>query len=139
MYSHLAENCLPINLLSTATFVYKNMHSNILSSIQFTDVSSRRGRSSKHNELQIPSTITNFGHKSNTSFGVKIFNSLPTDLTKLQHPVAFKWALKCHIRNESFMSSCFSNEYLKKYFWFMKSPLIHLKWNATKMDQKIRK
>ena len=118
MYAHYAENCLPIrgiNFLLTSTYMYKNIHSTVHSNIRFSQTTNRRGRSSQLNEIQLTPSRTHYGHKSITSFGAKVFNSLPTDLKKLKHPAAFKWALRCHIRNESFMSNCFSNDYLKQY------------------------
>lgn len=116
MYSHSTENCLPIrglNYILTATYIYRNIHGKIHSNINFPRITNRRGRSRHLNEIQETMSRTNYGHKSITSQGVKIFNSIPTDLKELKHPACFKWALRCHIRNESFMSNCFSNEYLK--------------------------
>jgi hypothetical protein len=118
MYSHHVENCLPIrgiNYLLTSTYIYKNLHGNILSNIKLSKTINRRGRSSQQNEIQCSSSNSHYGHKSITSFGVKIFNNLPTDLKNLKHPAAFKWALRCHLRKESFLSSCFSNDYLRRY------------------------
>jgi hypothetical protein len=118
MYTHKTENCLPIrglNFMLTATYIYKNIHGHTHSNIKFTHNSNRRGRSSQHKELQCTASNTHYGHKSITSFGVKVFNSLPIDLKNLKHPAAFKWALRCYIRNENFMSSCFTNDYLKRF------------------------
>jgi len=118
MYSHLVENCLPIraiNFLMAASFLFKNLHGNIQSNIRFPFVQNRRGRSSNQRELQYFPSRTHYGHKSITSMGVKIFNSIPVEIKNLKHSAAFKWALRCHIRNEDFLSSCFSNEFLQKY------------------------
>lgn len=118
MYTHKTENCRPIralNLLLTATYIHKCLNGFSHSNIKYTYTSHRRGRSSNNKELQISTSKTNYGHKSITSMGIKLYNSLPTDLKELKSPATFKWALRCHIRNESFMTSCFSNEYLKRY------------------------
>lgn len=118
MYLNHTENCLPIrglNFLLTSSYIFRNLHAKVHSNIRFTYVTTRRGRSSQRRNLQSTQSNTHYGHKSITSFGVNIFNSLHTDLKNCRHPAAFKWALRCDIRNKSFISACFSNEYLKRY------------------------
>jgi hypothetical protein len=118
MYFNHTESCLPIrgiNFLLSATFIYKSIHNNIRTNLNFMQPETRRGRSRNRHTLLQASYKTNYGTKSIMSHGVKIFNDLPTELKELKDPAAFKWALRCHLRNEEFISSCFSNKYLTDY------------------------
>ena len=117
MYAHLVQNCLPIraiNFVNTATYIYNNLNQKIHTNIAFDKyiISSRTRRAG---ELKKSESKTNYGQKNIRSLGVTIYNRIPQEIKFLPHMHAFKWALKCHIRNEEMMQMCFSGEYLKTF------------------------
>jgi hypothetical protein len=115
MYTHLVENCLPIraiHYINTACYIYGNIHKNIHTNIPI-EKSVTRGRSAAR--LRPVIGKTNYGKKDILSFGINIFNSIPNDIKTLKTLSSFKWALKCHIRNETFMSKCFDSSYFKEF------------------------
>ena len=115
MYTHLVQNCLPIRALhyvSTATYVYSNIHKLIHTNLVIQK-SNSRGRNA--GRLSPATSRTNYGKKNIKSIGANIFNNIPNDVKTLKSAAAFKWSLKCQIRTEIFMSNCFSNNYLKNY------------------------
>ncbi|KAL7033520.1 hypothetical protein ACKWTF_007624 [Chironomus riparius] len=116
MYTHLVQNCLPVRAISyvnAATFIYSNLSKKIHSNIVLDKVAaSNRTRST--GGLRKPLSKSNYGKKRITSFGVSIFNEIPKDLKNLPQMHAFKWALKCYIRNEDMMSVFLSANFLKK-------------------------
>jgi len=117
MYTHQVQNCLlvrAINFVNSATYLYNNLSKKIHTNIVFSKVTSS-SRTRKAGELIRSQSRTNYGHKRITSFGVGIFNVIPQDIKNLPHMHAFKWALKCHIRNEEMMSTCLSGDYLKTF------------------------
>ncbi len=119
MYLHLVESFLPVRgifFVSTASFVYNCMKHNTHTNIEFTkssDISRRSLRMS--NPLLRPTThTTNYGKKAITAIGAKIFNSVPSDITRIPHQHGFKWALRCYIRKSHFMKSFIEN-FLKSF------------------------
>jgi hypothetical protein len=113
MYTHLVENCLPLRALhyvSTAGYIYSNVNKCIHTNIVI-ERSHTRGRNAR--QLQPSISRNNYGKKNITSIGVNIFNNIPNDIRTLKTPQVFKWALKCHIRNEEFISNCFNNNYFQ--------------------------
>lgn len=117
MYTHLVENCLPIralNFISTGTYVFNNLHNKIHSNIIFSK--SNNPRKTRSEKGLVPSSArTNYGKKDITCFGIKVFNSLPSDIRQLNHTKKFKWVAQCYIREENFMEMCLSSDYLKKF------------------------
>ena len=113
MYTHLVENCLPIRALhfvNTACFIYGNIHNCIHTNISLDKIG---GRSRSSGRLRSVMAKTNYGKKDVMSIGINIFNSIPKDIQTLKTLPAFKWALKCHVRNDLFMSKCFDSSYFK--------------------------
>jgi hypothetical protein len=115
MYTHKVENHLPIrgiSLLNIATYMYQATHGKILSNINF-ETSSQLGRQGLRNmnNLRPVKARTNCGKLSIDSLGPKIFNAIPDNIKTAKHEHAFKWILKCHLRNEKFISSCFNSTF----------------------------
>jgi len=79
----------------------RKVHSNITFSKQ-----SGNTRSSVSGKLTKPFSRTISGKKRISSYAVNIFNDLKDDVKNLPHVYAFKWALKCSIRNEEFIALC---------------------------------
>ena len=116
MYTHEVENCLSIRALlylNTATIVYNIIHKNIHSNITFTRIVTRNTR--RKNQLHPQKARTSYGSRCLLTFGPKMFNDVPDDIKKLPHSNAFKWALRCQIRNETFSKMCLSSEFTSKY------------------------
>jgi hypothetical protein len=119
MYTHRVENHLPIrgfSLLNIAKFMYastKNItHSNI-SFTKSTTVHSRALRSNLNESLRPEKANTIYGEKSIETIGPKIYSKIPTAIRHSKHQHAFKWVLKCHLRNESFIKSCFDKTFFE--------------------------
>ena len=116
MYTHLVQNCLPvraINYVNSATFVYNNLSRKIHSNIVFDKIAAS-SRTRRTSGLRKPLSKSNYGKKRIMSVGASIFNEIPQDLKNLPQMHAFKWALRCYIRNEDMMSVFLSANYLKK-------------------------
>jgi len=114
MYAHLVQNCLPvrtINFISSATFIFNNLLSKIHSNIVFARVLARTRNAG---DLRKSQSKSNYGKKRISSFGASIYNYIPQDYKNLPHMHAFKWALKCYIRNERMMSLFLSGDFLKE-------------------------
>lgn len=117
LYAHLVQNCLPvraINFVNSATYVYNNIKNKIHTNIIFERVAST-SRTRQAGDLIKSESKTKYGQKRISSFGVGIYRSIPQDIRHLPHMHAFKWALKCYIRNEKMMSSFLSGDYLKSF------------------------
>ncbi|KAG5666481.1 hypothetical protein PVAND_014508 [Polypedilum vanderplanki] len=117
MYTHLVQNCLPIralHFLNTASLIYNTINRNIHCNMLFKHQNANR--TLRHNrDLHIATSKTNYGSTNIYTLGSKIYNSIPADIKSLKHRHAFKWALKCSLRNEKFISGCFNNNYLKQF------------------------
>lgn len=111
MYAHKVENHLPIRgicLLNVTTYVYNVLHNKTHSNIRFvTGNTTYQSRLRNSTNLRPAAKRTNYGAKSIETFGANAFNSVPLDIKKSRHQHAFKWALKCHLRKEDFIRSCF--------------------------------
>jgi len=117
MYSHKVENCLSIRALfylNTAVLIYNITHKRIHSNIVFTKSGTKATR--QYNSLYPQKARTYYGRRCLLTFGPKIFNDAPDDIKRLPHTQAFKWALRCYIRNENFSSVCLSSDFTSKYF-----------------------
>lgn len=117
MYTHEVQNCLSIRALfylNTAALVYNIIHKNVHSNIVYTKSSTRSTRQS-NKQLNPQKARTGYGSSSILTFGAKIFNHIPEDIKRLPHINGFKWALRCHIRNEEFSKMCLSNEFTEKF------------------------
>jgi hypothetical protein len=115
MYTHKVENHLPIraiSFLNIATYMYQSTHGKILSNIIF-EKSSQLGRKGlrNHDKLRPTKARTNCGKLSIETLGPKLFNAIPGSIKNAKHEHAFKWILKCHLRNEKFINSCFTSSF----------------------------
>lgn len=118
MYTHKVENCLPIRAicyLNAATYIYKNVKNICLTNIVLQERSQKRRELRNKNIIESSNANTKYGKKSITAFGVKIYNGIPDDIKQLKNPAQFKWALKAHLRNEDFIKSCLTGDFLKKF------------------------
>ena len=117
MYSHCVENCLPVRALhfiNTAVFVFSNLKQRIHTNVEFKK-STGITRSNEKCQLIKPASKTKFGKKRISSYGVNIYNNIDIKIKKLPHVHAFKWALKCSIRTEDFITACLNGDYLRRY------------------------
>lgn len=55
--------------------------------------------------------------KSIEAIGANIFNKIPSEIKASKHQHAFKWTLKCHLRKEKFLTSCFNSTFSDLKFW----------------------
>ncbi|KAG5674290.1 hypothetical protein PVAND_004268 [Polypedilum vanderplanki] len=118
MYTHLVSDCLPIraiSYLSTATIIYNILNKRTHSNLSFVKQSSNSRTLRRNDTLRATICRTNRGSKSINFLGIHIYNNVPDEIKKLKHSYAFKWALKCNIRNENFIKLCFNNDYLSRF------------------------
>jgi hypothetical protein len=116
MYSHLVENCLPLRslfMLNSAALVYNITHQNIHTNIILKRVETRTRQKSY---LRPQKAISSFGSRSFATFGPKIYNNLPNEIKALPHVYGFKWALRCHIRNEESIEEALTSKFTATYF-----------------------
>lgn len=117
MYLHNVENCLPIRAMhyvNTAVFIFNIVNEKVLSNIRLhTAHTTRTTRNS--NQYKPCKFKSNFGKRMIQTLGIKIYNNVPQTIKELTSHRAFKWALKCTIRRQDFISNCFSNMYLKLF------------------------
>ena len=116
MYHHQVENHLPIRgtcLLHIATYVYNNLHALIHSNLIFsTSNDIHPERTLRNSNLLRPAlSKSNYGSRAMSSVGPVVFNKIPTMISTSRHQHAFKWTLRCHLRNETFISSCFDSSF----------------------------
>jgi hypothetical protein len=115
MYLHMIESHLPIRgifVLNTATYLYKSINNFTFSNLVF----SRSGafhttQTRSSSSLRSVIARSSRGAQSISTVGPTIFNKIPEDIKRLRHPQAFRWALRCFLRNENFISSCFDSSY----------------------------
>ena len=115
MYTHNVKNCLPLRALrfiSVASYIYSNIH-NLTHTNLTLPKPTDRGRNA--GMLRTSAVRTNYGKKLMTVLGANIYNAVPDDIKNQKHLAAFKWTLKCHLRNEDFIAKCLSNQYLKAF------------------------
>ena len=113
MFTHHVESNLPIRgscVLNTASYVYNVLHGYTHSNIKFTE-SNHNVNLRERGTLRPAASKTNYGIKSIETFGPKLFNKIPLDIKKSRHQHAFKWTMKCHLRKEKFISTCFTKEF----------------------------
>lgn len=111
MYTHQVEAHLPVRaicLLNTATYMYQIENKLTHSNIKLNNMDKEHNMNLRNSHNIRPEPVkTNYGAKSIASFGPKVYNKIPTDIKRSHHQHAFKWTLKCHLRNEKFITSCF--------------------------------
>lgn len=117
MYTHLVQNHLPIRgiaLVNIAMFIYKIEHGTTHSNIKFTHVRETYTRNLRNTSHIRPEPArTTYGTKSIVTFGPKIYNRIPESIKTCAHQHAFKWILKCHLRDSGFIKSCFDSTFFE--------------------------
>jgi hypothetical protein len=119
MYDKYVENCLPIrglNYLNTASYVYNNIHKKCLSNIVFERSLNEEYELRSNEELKPARYKTNYGQKSITTYGVKVFNSIPDSVQQMKTTASFKRSLKLYLKTDQFLSRCFTGHYLRDIF-----------------------
>jgi hypothetical protein len=115
MYLHHVENNLPVRgiaLTNTAVYMYKALHKSTVSNFEFRrndDFHEMTLRNSSN--LRPKASRTRQGELSIESIGPRIFNKIPNTIKDLRTPYSFRWALRCHLRNENFIASCFNKTF----------------------------
>jgi hypothetical protein len=120
MFTHRVESHLPIRaiaLLNIASYVFNVLNRNTHSNLKFVRSDSVHARELRNmNFLRPAPKRTNYGAKSIESIGPNIYNKIPADIRTSRHQHAFKWTLKCHLRKEKFITSCFDNTFFNLVF-----------------------
>jgi hypothetical protein len=115
MYTHRVESHLPIRgicLLNIANYVYKSLHGLTVSNIPFKKVNETHSYQLRNaNNLRPASKRISFGAKSIETIGPEVFNTIPVVIRESPNQKIFKWTLKCHLRKEKFIASCFNNSF----------------------------
>lgn len=115
MYSHKVESFLPIRalyVLNTAVFIFRAIHQSTHTNIVFEATHHHRALREVHS-LKPCASRTNIGDRRVESMGVKLFNKLPKSIANARHHHELKWTLKCHLRSEKFISTCFNADFFK--------------------------
>jgi Reverse transcriptase (RNA-dependent DNA polymerase) len=117
MYLHRVESHLPIRgicLLNTATYMYRSLHGATLSNLNFKKVSDIHSYQLRNaSSLRPAAKSNNYGARAIATVGPEIFNKVPESIKNLRNPRAFRWALRCHLRKDKFISTCFDNSFFK--------------------------
>jgi hypothetical protein len=120
MYLHDVESNLPVRgiaLVNTAVYMYKALHKSTVSNFEFRrndDFHPMTLRNSSN--LRPKASRTRQGEQSIESIGPRIFNKIPNPIKELRTPYSFRWALRCHLRNEKFIESCFNKTFFDLCF-----------------------
>lgn len=113
MYCHKVESFLPVRglyVLNTAVFIYKAIHGATHTNTAFA-TSSHRHRLRNEHRLRPDPARTVIGDRRIESIGVRLFNKLPDQILRARHHHELKWTLKCHLRNQMFLSTCFNADF----------------------------
>lgn len=117
MYTHRVENHLPIRgicLLNIAMFMYKSLHNTTVTNISYATAGAVHSRQLRNSSQLRPAIKKkSFGAKSIETIGPEIFNAIPDEIKGARNQQAFKWTLKCHLRSEKFIASCFDKTFYK--------------------------
>ena len=115
MYHHQVESHLPLRgicLLNIATYVFNNLHGSTFSNLVFpASTHIHPGRTLRNSNLRPSASRTSYGSRAMSSVGPSIYNKIPASIQSSRHQHAFKWTLRCHLRNEVFISSCFDSSF----------------------------
>lgn len=115
MYTHRVESHLPIRgicLLNIATYMFKSLHNQTVTNIKYSTGEKIHARNLRNSTQLRPAIKRNqFGAKSIETIGPEVYNKVPEDIKRLRTQQAFKWTLKCHLRDEKFISSCFNKTF----------------------------
>ena len=115
MYAHQVENHLPIRgicVLNSAIFMHKAIHGATVSNLLFSragDNNTRKLRNS--NDLRPLPSKNSYGDQSINVVGPKIYNKIPDSIKRFHAIHTFRWALRCHLRSEKFIGSCFNKSF----------------------------
>ena len=120
MYAHYVESHLPIRaccLVGIATYMFNVINGKTHSNIDFHPAQSSHGQKLRNSKLLRPAPArTNYGTKSLETIRPSLYNKIPVDIRNSHHQHAFKWSLKCHLRNENFINACFTSNFLHLNF-----------------------
>lgn len=111
MYMNHVENALPIraiNYFCAASFIHNCIHHNMHTNTIFEKAPANTRCLRRSNVLRPSSARINYGKKRITFFGVKFYNQIPNEIQKINDTYRFKRKLKKHIKNEGFITECFS-------------------------------
>lgn len=115
MYLHRVENHLPIRglcVLNTAVFIYKAIHHQTHTNLRFVNANYSHNiclRNSSSLRPQLSKTkVSSLGIMT---VGPQVFNKIPEPIKSLRTPFIFRWALRCHLRQHDFISSCFDKTF----------------------------
>jgi hypothetical protein len=115
MYLHDVESNLPVRgiaLVNTAVYMYKALHKSTVSNFEFRRNEEFHAMTLRNSSnLRPRASRTRQGEQSIESSGPKIFNKIPLSIKELRTPYSFRWALRCHLRNEKFLESCFNKSF----------------------------
>ncbi|CRL03366.1 CLUMA_CG016746, isoform A [Clunio marinus] len=118
MYTHLVESHLPIRgiaVLNTSCHVYKSLNNQTHTNIIHTEAGATRSNMTLRNNSSLrPVKIrTEMREKSIEFIGPSIFNEIPDEIKRSKHQYEFKWCMRCYLRNENFIGSCFDSSFFK--------------------------
>jgi hypothetical protein len=115
MYLHDVENNLPVRgiaLTNAAVYMYKALHKSTVSNFEFRRNDEFHAMTLRNSSnLRPRASRTRQGEQSIESSGPRIFNKIPQEIKDLRTPYLFRWALRCHLRNEKFIESCFNKSF----------------------------
>ena len=120
MYQHHVENHLPIRgicILNTAVFMYKTLHYQTHTNICFSTSGSLHNRNLRNSEYLRPHPArSKAALQAINTAGPQVFNKVPKTIKDLRTPFAFRWALRCHLRRNEFISTCFASRFYEFKF-----------------------
>lgn len=120
MYAHQVGDHLPLRglcILNIGCYMFNALRSRTHGNIRFTKTSDHHPRNLRVvSNLRPANMRTSYGAKSIEAIGPTIYNKIPPDVKRSHHPHAFKWVLKCHLRNEVFIRSCFDDSFYSLQF-----------------------
>lgn len=115
MYLHKVENHLPVRgicLMNIATYMYKAIHSKTVSNLAFIRTSDLYSHNLRNqSSLRPVRKRTTYGARAIEIVGPEIFNRVPESIKNLRTPHSFRWALRCHLRKEEFIKTCFDSSF----------------------------
>lgn len=117
MYLHMVENHLPVRgicLLNLATHMYKAIHGATVSNLNLVRAADTHSHNLRNSSAFRPAAKrTRKGARAFEVVGPEIFNKIPDAIKNLRTSHAFRWALRCHLRNDDFIKTCFDNSFFK--------------------------
>jgi Reverse transcriptase (RNA-dependent DNA polymerase)/Endonuclease/Exonuclease/phosphatase family len=120
MYCNHVENHLPIRgccVLGIATYMYKSLHGNTMSNLEFPQSGIIHRRSLRNAaELRPSKARIEYGRDAISSIGPRVFNKLSEDIRSSEHIFAFKRSTLRHLQKQSFINTCFNKKFFSLSF-----------------------